>query len=220
VTEQTRANTIALLDDHVLIVDGLAHWISVNAPDFRVVAAVGSWEQLILDESFPPDVVVMARKINSPTTLEERIRLCTEAGARVVVMSTEAGSEAEGDTLAAGADAFVPKSRPAEAVLSAARRVLGRDEPAAGTIAGDAADAPVQQSPFDDWHLRVLRLYSRGESTVDIALIEGVRFEHVRKALKTIRATYESQGRRVDTRDELLRRAAEDGYLSESSGTA
>lgn len=211
-TETARVNTIALLDDHVLIVDGLAHWISVNAPDFRVVAALGSWEQLIVDESFPPDVVVMARKIDSPTSLEERIRLCTEAGARVVVMSTEAGPEAEGATLAAGADAFVPKSRPAEAVLGAARRVLGRGEPA--TVASSDG-AAAQQSPFDDWHLRVLRLYSRGESTVDIALIEGVRFEHVRKALKTIRATYEAQGRRVDTRDELLRRAAEDGYLSE-----
>jgi DNA-binding NarL/FixJ family response regulator len=212
VTETARVNTIALLDDHVLIVDGLAHWISVNAPDFRVVAALGSWEELIVDESFPPDVVVMARTIDSPTSLEERIRLCTEAGARVVVMSTEAGSEAEGDTLAAGADAFVPKSRPAEAVLGAARRVLGRGEPA--TVA-TGSDPAAQHSPFDDWHLRVLRLYSRGESTVDIALIEGVRFERVRKALKTIRATYESQGRRVDTRDELLRRAAEDGYLSE-----
>ena len=207
-TESARINTIALLDDHVLIVDGLAHWIRVNAPDFRVVAALGSWEELITDKAFPPDVVVMARTIDSPTPLAERIRLCTEAGARVVVMSTEAGSEAEGETLAAGADAFVPKSRPAEAVLGAARRVLGRDESV-------GADSAVKRSPFDDWHLRVLRLYSRGESTVDIALIEGVRFERVRSALKTIRATYKSQGRRVDTRDELLRRAAEDGYLTD-----
>jgi DNA-binding NarL/FixJ family response regulator len=212
VTEPTAVSTIALLDDHVLIVDGLAHWISVNAPDFRVVAALGSWEELIADESFPPDVVVMARRIDSPTTLEERILLCTEAGARVVVMSTEAGADAEEATLAAGADAFVPKSRPAEAVLCAARRVLGREEPSTTTL---PEEAPGQQPAFDDWHLRVLRLYSRGESTVDIALIEGVRFERVRTALKAIRATYESQGRRVDTRDELLRRAAEDGYLSE-----
>lgn len=211
-TGPARISTIALLDDHVLIVDGLAHWISVNAPDFRVVAALGSWEELIADEAFPPDVVVMARTIDSPTPLEERIRLCTEAGARVVIMSTEAGMEAEGDTLAAGADAFVPKSRPAEAVLGAARRVLGRDESVTEAISPEAAEP---QSPFDEWHLRVLRLYSQGESTVDIALIEGVRFERVRTALKAIRATYESQGRRVDTRDELLRRAAEDGYLAD-----
>jgi DNA-binding NarL/FixJ family response regulator len=211
-SEPARINTIALLDDHVLIVDGLAHWIGVNAPDFRVVAAVGSWEELIAHETFPPDVVVMARKIDSTTALDERIRLCTEAGARVVVMSTEAGIEAEGDTLAAGADAFVPKSRPAEAVLGAARRVLGRAEPSADSSVEHDSEQP---SSFDDWHLRVLRLYSRGESTVDIALIEGVRFERVRTALKTIRAAYESQGRRVDTRDELLRRAAEDGFLAD-----
>jgi DNA-binding NarL/FixJ family response regulator len=213
VNDAARINTIALLDDHVLIVDGLAHWISVNAPDFHVVAAVGSWEELIADDAFPPDVVVMARTIDSPAPLEERIRVCAEAGVRVVVMSTEAGLEAEDDTLAAGADAFVPKSRPAEAVLVAARRVLGRDQPQADTVVDDPEG---QHPPFDDWHLRVLRLYSRGESTVDIALIEGVRFERVRTALKAIRATYESQGRRVDTRDELLRRAAEDGYLAES----
>jgi len=212
VNDAARINTIALLDDHVLIVDGLAHWIRVNAPDFRVVAAIGSWEELIADDAFPPDVVVMARVIDSPASLEERIRVCADAGARVVVMSTEAGVDVEGDTLAAGADAFVPKSRPAEAVLGAARRVLGRDQPEPDTVVEDAVG---QHRPFDDWHLRVLRLYSQGESTVDIAIIEGVRFERVRTALKAIRSTYESQGRRVDTRDELLRRAAEDGYLAE-----
>lgn len=207
-----RRHTIALLDDHVLVVDGLAQWIEMNAPDFDVVAVSGSWEALVAHETFPPDVVVMARTIESPSTLAERIRTCTEAGARVVVMSTEAGSDAEASTLEAGADAFVPKSRPAEAVLDAARRVLGNAE------AGKACPPPNDQgapAALDDWQRRVLKLYATGQSTVDIALIEGVRFERVRGALKQIRAMYESSGRAVATRDDLLRRAAEDGYLSD-----
>jgi DNA-binding NarL/FixJ family response regulator len=212
VTGTEMAKTIALVDDHVLIVDGLAHWIEVNAPDFRVVAAGGSWEELLADPSFPPDVVIMARQIDSPTSLAERIRWCTDAGARVVVMSTESSIEVEGATLAAGADAFVPKSQPADSVLRAARRVLGLDE-TPEQPGGDGEQPPRQT--LDEWSRRVLRLYSNGESTVDIALIEGVRFEKVRTSLKLIRAAYEAQGRRVDTRDELLRRAAEDGYLAE-----
>ncbi|CAD5992383.1 response regulator transcription factor [Agreia sp. COWG] len=211
-SDAPRKHTIALLDDHVLIVDGLAHWIGANAPDFSVVAALGSWEELRAHPQFPPEVVAMARTIDSPESLEERIRFCIDAGAKVVVMSTEDGDDAEGATLAAGADAFVPKSRPAEAVLEAARSVLGV-RPGAGRSLSLRESGMLEVSAFDDWHRRVLRLYAQGESTVDIALIEGVRFERVRTALKTIRAAYVAQGRRVDTRDELLRRAAEDGYL-------
>ncbi|WP_374948091.1 DNA-binding response regulator [Agreia sp.] len=207
-----RRRTIALLDDHVLVIDGLAQWIEMNAPDFEVVAVSGSWEGLVAHATFPPDVVLMARTIESPSSLAERIRICTDAGARVVVMSTEAGPDAETNTLEAGADAFVPKSRPAEAVLDAARRVLG------GAEASKTRPPQVDQSTpatLDEWQRRVLKLYATGQSTVDIALIEGVRFERVRGALKQIRAIYASSGRTVATRDDLLRRAAEDGYLSD-----
>lgn len=204
-------HTIALLDDHVLVVDGLAHWIEKNAPDFTVVAVLASWEELVQHESFPPDLVLMARKIESPSTLQERIAVCTAAGARVVVMSTETGAEAEQDTLDAGADAFIPKSRPAEAVLDAARRAL-RNEGA--TVPCPPREDTVRSSAPDEWQRRVLRLYATGQSTVDIAIIEGVRFDRVRIALKQIRAFYAEQGRSVATRDDLLRRAAEDGYLA------
>ena len=203
---------MSLLDDHVLVVDGLARWIEVNAPDFEVVAVVATWEELLQHPSFPPDVVVMARVIDSTSTLEQRIAASARAGARVVVMSADAGEQLERDTLAAGAHAFVPKSRPAEAVIDAARRVLG----GADTT---PAPCPAEESPerpgLDEWQRRVLRLYATGQSTVDIALIEGVRFERVRRALREIRASYEAQGRDVSTRDELLRRAAHDGYLTE-----
>ncbi|MBF4633212.1 response regulator transcription factor [Agreia pratensis] len=216
-TDLAPPHRIALVDDHVLVIDGLAQWIETNAPDFTVVAVSGSWESLVADESFPPEVVLMARVIESPSTLRERIRACTEAGARVVIMSTEGGSEAETDALESGADAFVPKSRPAEVLIDAARRVLGG--PGSGKACPDT-DEPSGAIEPDDWQRRVLRLYATGQSTVDIALIEGVRFERVRAALKAIRTSYEAQGRRVDTRDELLRRAAEDGYLAEREEAA
>lgn len=204
---------MALLDDHVLVVDGLARWIEANAPDFEVVAVVATWEELVQHPSFPPDVVVMARVIDSVSTLEERIAVSARAGARVVVMSADAGEQAERHALEAGAHAFVPKSRPAEAVIDAARRVLG------GAHATSSLRRAGEESPerpgLDEWQRRVLRLYATGQSTVDIALIEGVRFERVRRALREIRSSYEAQGRDVSTRDELLRRAAQDGYLAE-----
>jgi DNA-binding NarL/FixJ family response regulator len=203
---------VALLDDHVLVVDGLARWIEVNAPDFEVVAVVATWEELLQHPSFPPDVVVMARVIDSTSTLEERIAASARAGARVVVMSTDGGEQAERDTLEAGAHAFVPKARPAEAVIDAARRVLGgADSASAPRPAEESTEGP----GLDEWQRRVLRLYATGQSTVDIALIEEVRFERVRRALREIRSSYEAQGRDVSTRDELLRRAAQDGYLTE-----
>lgn len=95
----------------------------------------------------------------------------------------------------------------------AARRILGSVTPpapaAAASVRADGTDAV----ELGEAELAVLRLYSTGNSTVDIALIQDVKFETVRSTLKRLRERYRAQGRQAVTRGELLRRAAEDGYL-------
>jgi DNA-binding NarL/FixJ family response regulator len=204
---------LAILDDHILVLDGLAKWVQVNAPDFEIVVAAGSWAELLENLSQQPDVVIMAQKLDDPVSVQARIRACLEAGSKVVIMSTIDSAEIRNESLEAGASAFVSKARPAAEVLSAARWALDSDTPCLpadeGENQGGDGDSEVGEA-----ELAILKLYSNGYSTVDIALIQGVKFEAVRSALKRIREMYRAQGRQAATRDDLLRRAAEDGYLA------
>jgi DNA-binding NarL/FixJ family response regulator len=200
---------LAILDGHALVVDGLSEWIQINAQDFNVVAATASWPDLLVSLDLRPEVVLMVRAIE-PVPLPFRVAKCLEAGAKVVVMSAIDEPELRAEALAAGASAFVSKMRPAAELLDAARWSLN---PSSQCPPEDGAqDLP--EGTMSDEDLAVIRLYASGHSTLDISLVQGIKFEAVRSSLKRIRQMYEAQNRVVATRDDLLRRAAEDGYLA------
>ncbi|MEO6826171.1 MAG: DNA-binding response regulator [Microbacteriaceae bacterium] len=204
-----RVHRLAILDDHVLIVDGLAEWVRVNAADFEVITAVGLWSELAKSLKLRPDVVIMAPTFE-PVSLETRVRCCTEAGAKVVIMSSVETAKLRDQAATAGASAFISKSRSAAEVVAAARRAL--DPNSAGDQPAEEHARP--EPSITEADLSMLRLYASGYSTVDISLAQGVKFETVRAALKRVRHVYRAQNRQSETRIDLLRCVAEDGYLA------
>ena len=205
---------LAILDDHIVMLDGLAKWVQVNAPDFEVVAAAGSWVELVDALPRQLDVVIMAQDVDGPVGVQARIQVCVAAGAKVIIMSTIDSPETRAESLDAGATEFVSKARPAVEVLSAARRSLGSKAPLEAQADEFQGEDSANFPEFSDTEIATLRLYSQGYSTVDIALAREVRFDAVRSTLKRIRELYRLQNRQAVTRDELRRRAAEDGYLA------
>jgi DNA-binding NarL/FixJ family response regulator len=201
---------LAIVDDHELLLDGLTTWVTKNAPDLKVIASVTSWFDLIRDEEFPPDVTVMDFQLKEPVSIETRIRTCRAAGSQVVVVSALESPQVRDRVLAAGAAAFVPKSRPAEDVVDAVRRVLAGGD--AVPTAPDEEDCPAA-CPFTDDVLETLRLYANGESPIDIAVSRHMTIDVVRSHLSGMRDHYVTEGRSAGTRQELILRAAEDGYL-------
>jgi hypothetical protein len=80
----------------------------------------------------------------------------------------------------------------------------------ADALTGDRAAGAL---PFSDDILEALRLYASGNSPVDIALAMNRPFESVKGFIATVREHYAAEGRAVASKQELIRRAAEDGYL-------
>jgi DNA-binding CsgD family transcriptional regulator len=95
----------------------------------------------------------------------------------------------------------------------AARRTLDSVTPSSSAFTRSTRTGTPGPPGLGAAELAILKLYANGYSTVDIALIQDVKFETVRSTLKRMRELYRSQGRQAVTRGELLRRAAEDGYL-------
>lgn len=212
---------LALLDDHELIVDSLSTWFTDNAPDFDVVVRATSWMDLIRDPAFPVDLVLMDLQLGDTVSIESRIRACRAAGAKVLVVSAVDDDASRRRCIAAGAAGFISKTLPAGELVDLARRAARgerlRRHPSAGHAHRDDAGA-ASPDGLGSAHLsageeRALRLYAQGLSTVEVAHRMDVGYETAKTYLRRVREKYARAGRPASRKSELIRRAAEDGFL-------
>jgi len=208
---------LAILDDHEVLLDTLSTWIERNAPDFEVVLGAANWLDLVQSPAFPTDLVFIDFQLKEPISIEARVRTCRAAGAKVIVLSSLDTREARERAFAAGAAEFLSKSMPMSAVMAAARRVMGIEqaENDAAARAATVATAPLQHlkpklSPGEE---EAFKLYVSGYSTVAVAERMHVQYETAKTYLRRVREKYAKVGRPASKKAELIRRAAEDGYL-------
>ncbi|MFN3707605.1 response regulator [Microcella sp.] len=207
---------LAILDDHELLLDSLSSWISANAPDFDLVLTAPTWFELVQSEQFPTDLVLLDFQLQEPVSIEARVRTCRAAGAKVIVLTSLDTDESRQRAFDAGASAFLTKTMPLGEVMDTARRVMGLES---------APDQPRDWRPLPSGAVRharpklsqsegeALALYASGLSTNEVATRMNVQYETAKTYLRRVRDKYARAGRPASTKAELIRRAAEDGYL-------
>ncbi|MDM4763586.1 LuxR C-terminal-related transcriptional regulator [Galbitalea sp. SE-J8] len=207
---------LAILDDHEVLLDSLATWIAANASDFDVVLVATTWRELVHSEQFPTDLVILDFQLREPVSIEARVRTCRAAGAKVIVLSSLDGQESRDRALVAGAAAFASKTQPLREVMDVARGVMGLPvggsperymrAPVAGALGGSRPRLSAGEQ-------EALRLYVSGFSTSEVAARMDVQYETAKTYLRRVREKYARAGRPASKKTELIRRAAEDGYL-------
>jgi len=212
-------HTVGVVDDHELILDGVCTWIDGHADDLTVTVRATTWVDLARDPAFPPDVVIMDLQLREPISVETRIRICRSVGSVVVVMSALDSPETIARVMGAGAAAFVSKARPAAELVETVRGVLGvgatrstsawDDRP--GVRLSGIATSSIR---FTEDEEETLRLYASGHSPVEVAMILGTNIQAVKNSLERVREQYAAEGRLADKKQDLMLRAAEDGYLA------
>jgi DNA-binding NarL/FixJ family response regulator len=207
---------LAILDDHEVLLDSLGSWITNHAPDFEVVLMAATWLQLVHSPAFPTDLVFIDFQLKEPVSIEARVRTCRAAGARVMVLSSIDTPEARDRAMAAGAADFVSKALPMASVMDAARRIMGMEADTGAHRAwrplptGAAPQVKPRLSPGEE---EALRLYAAGYSTAEVAERMNVQYETAKTYLRRVREKYAKVSRPASKKAELIRRAAEDGYL-------
>ena len=208
---------LAILDDHEVLLDSLAAWIGSNAPDFDVVLSASTWLELVHSPAFPTDLVFIDFQLKEPVSIEARVRTCRAAGAKVIVISSLDTPDARDRAMAAGADDFITKTLPMAAVMASARRVMGLEQHTATEpidpprmISPASAQARPKLSPGEE---EAFKLYVSGHSTVEVAERMNVQYETAKTYLRRVREKYSKVDRPASKKAELIRRAAEDGYL-------
>ena len=209
---------LALLDDHELLLDSLASWIEKNAPEFDLVLRAASWLELVHSAAFPTDLVIMDLQLREAISIGARVRTCRAAGARVVVLSA-VDTQADRDAaLAAGAVAYVTKTQPMSELIAAALTAVGRRGSDAAASAPAWRPRPLIQEAtrprLSDGERQALILYADGRTTAEVAGAMNVQYETAKTYLRRVREKYGKAGRPTSSRADLIRRAAEDGYLT------
>lgn len=207
---------LALLDDHEVLLDTLSSWIHANAPDFELVLSANTWLQLVHSNNFPTELVFIDFQLKEPVSIEARVRTCRAAGAKVIVLSSLDTREARERALAAGASIFLSKSLPMREVMEAARKVMGVQSDT--DLQKDWRPLPVgatteTRPKLSPGEIDALKLYVTGLSTVEVAGQMNVQYETAKTYLRRVREKYAKANRPASKKADLIRRAAEDGYL-------
>ncbi|MHB1170891.1 MAG: DNA-binding response regulator [Lacisediminihabitans sp.] len=207
---------LAILDDHEVLLDSLSSWIPANAPDFDLVLSASTWLQLVHSANFPTDLVFIDFQLKEPVSIEARVRTCRAAGAKVIVLTSLDTREARERALDAGASAFLPKSLPMREVMDAARATMGVERGA--DVQKDWRPLPVgavnpSRPKLSRGEVEAFKLYVSGLSTSEVAGEMNVQYETAKTYLRRVREKYAKTNRPASKKTDLIRRAAEDGYL-------
>jgi DNA-binding NarL/FixJ family response regulator len=204
---------VAAVDDHPIILDSVAGWVTADEGDIRVVATAETVDALLAGPGRHADVVLLDLDLGDGTTVASNVAAILAAGPAVLVLSASDRPLAVRAAMHAGARGYALKNEQASQIRSAIREVAaGRDwitPRLAYILATDDAGGPA----LSHQETRALQLYATGLPMKSVARKMAISEETVKQYLGRVREKYAHAGRAASTKLELYYRAVEDGHL-------
>jgi DNA-binding NarL/FixJ family response regulator len=205
---------VALVDDHRLLVEGLAARLSVPKAHIEVVAALTDWDELLSHPAFPVDVVIVEFGLEDDVPFETKVQQLGEIGIAAVALGRSRDAATVHAALTAGALTLVPKSEPAEHLVAAVH----------AAAAGIAHHSPAVQEALDAWanradpslgrqELTALQLYAQGRSVHEVAEHMATTDQTAKSYIKRGRRKYRLAGVDLGTKVLLRRHAIREGWI-------
>lgn len=203
--------TIAIIDDHELVREGLRMLIDRLEPSVGTIVYCGASPDLAAATA--PVVALLDIDLGpGAPAVTDSMALLQAAGAGVLLVSAYEDGPAVRAALRSGALGFIPKrvsvETLADAITTVARGELYLSVDLASILAA-VADSP-ELSPRE---LDALRLYASGLKLAAVANRMGISPHTAKEYLDRVRAKYAALGRHARTRTELYAHAQRDGLL-------
>jgi DNA-binding NarL/FixJ family response regulator len=205
---------VAAVDDHPIVLDGMASWIAPADSSIRVVGTAATVDALLAGPGRHAHVVLLDLDLQDGTTVERNVAAIRAAGPAVLVLAASDKPLSVRAAVRAGALGYVLKSEQADQVREAIRTVAADLDWISPRLAyifatDDAPDRPAL-SPQEE---RALRLYATGMPMKSVARRMTLSEETVKQYVGRVREKYARADRAAPTKLELYHRAVEDGYL-------
>jgi len=208
---------VALLDDHRLLVDGLAARLGGPRSRIEVVAAVTAWDELLHHGAFPEaiDVAVLDYNVEDSAPFESKVQTLREARIAPVVISRHIDAATVHGVLHAGAAAFVGKNDSADELVATIHAVAAGRTRVNPTVERALAEYAKREDPaLGRQEMRALMLYAGGRSIREVADDMRTTEETVKSYIKRGRRKYRRVGVDLGTKLLLRRHAIREGWIT------
>jgi DNA-binding NarL/FixJ family response regulator len=186
---------ILSVDDHPIILQGIAGLIAIES-DMRVVAeAANGREALQQFRTHRPDVTLMDLQMPEMSGLDATIAIRAEfPEARVIVLTTYAGDVQALRALKAGARAYLLKSSLRRELLDTVRAVHSGKKSISAEVSVQLAEHAAQDvlTPLE---VEVLRLIAEGKANKEIAARLSVNEDAVKRQVRSILSKLDADDR-------------------------
>lgn len=206
--------TVAVVDDHVLVRDGVVRTISEQA-DMEVVFAGQSPDEAFAIDP-PPRVVLLDLDLGDRMATPADVEAFLQRGnSDVIVMSALTDPSLGRAMLAAGAAGICAKRDSMESLLAGVRAVVAGESWTSPTVARILlAQSGPQRPQLSSQELRLVRDYAAGMPLPAVAEKMHISVDTAAGYLKRVRAKYDAIGRDARSKSGLYREALRDGLLS------
>jgi DNA-binding NarL/FixJ family response regulator len=204
-----RPVTVAIVEDHEVVIDGVRSWIDRDpARRVRVVAAGDSVEAVLAAADGPVDVILLDLELHKVMMTDQAARL-SDAGYRVVIFSAHTGPAVVTAALDAGACAYLTKDETREHCVETIVSVA-TDRP---YVTRSLAGAMLADPQLSGREREALLLWFQGMDMASVARRMDITEHTVKQYIDRARVKYARVGRPVPSRFALLARAIEDGLI-------
>ncbi|HEV2377366.1 MAG TPA: response regulator transcription factor [Streptosporangiaceae bacterium] len=205
---------VAAVDDHPVVLGGVAGWVCAAGSGIRVVGTAATVDELLAGPGRRAHVVLLDIQLDDGTEVGRNVAAVRAAGPAVLVLSASDQPHSVRAAIRAGALGYVLKSEEASAVQEAIRTVAAGGDWVSPRLAyilatDDAPDRPVLSTQ----ETRVLQLYATGMAMKSVAHRMGISEDTAKQYVGRVRQKYSRAGRSAGTKLELYYRAVEDGHL-------
>ena len=203
-----KASRVLCVDDHRVMLDGLALLIG-RQPDMQVVASAINGDQAVAQYmSVRPDVTLMDLQLPGTNGLEaiRQIRR-VDAEARIVVLTMYQGDEDVYRCLEAGAATYLLKDALSDELVNVIRQVHHGDRPRTPEVEAQL-ESRRQQPALTPREVQVVGLITEGLRNKEIAVTLGISEQTAKVHVKNILAKL-----RVNDRAAVISVAARRGIV-------
>jgi DNA-binding NarL/FixJ family response regulator len=154
---------VAAVDDHPIVLDAVAGWVTAAESGIRVIGTAATVDALLAGPGRRAHVVLLDLDLGDGTTVDRNVSAILAAGPAVLVLAASEKPSAVRAAMRAGALGYVLKNEETAQIRAAIRAVAGGQDWISPRLAyifatDDAADRPAL-SPQE---ARALQLYATG----------------------------------------------------------
>jgi DNA-binding NarL/FixJ family response regulator len=207
---------VAAVDDHPILLDGIAAHFARHAPDIRLVATADDVGALLEGHTGHDmaSVVLLDLRLRDGSDVASNVRRLRATGARVLVFTGEQRPALVRRALDEGALGLVLKEDPQDRLVDAIRTADTGEIYVSSRLAHSIVTDPRGSVRLSARQLRVLELISRGLPHADIArmlhITEDTLHTHRKRAVDAYAKVADE---RVGGTGELVYRAVADGHI-------